>query len=91
MTNTIYFGSFSGYEEYYAIGQSAEEVKRLLWRMYANNFYGKPTKEDRRVFDDEVSIEEIAAVELFGYNTAYKESYTLKNNRLKRLEGEAVK
>lgn len=93
MTNKMYFGSFSSYEEYYAIGSNPEEVKKLLWRMYANNFCrgSKPTKEDRRIFDDEVCIEELAKVEAFGYNTAYKESYTLKNNRLKRLEGEVVK
>lgn len=82
MTNTIYFGSFSGYEEYYAVGSTAEEVKRLLWRMYANNFYGRPTKEDRRVFESEAWIRKLEFCEGLGYNTMCGENYTIKGNKL---------
>lgn len=92
-TNKMYFGTFSSYEEYYAIGSNPEEVKKLLWRMYANNFCkgSKPTKEDRRIFEEEATIEEMEKVEAFGYNTAYKECYTLKSNKLQRMKGKVIR
>lgn len=87
MKNTgLYFGTFSAYEEYYAIGQSKEEVKTLLWKMYSRNFYGRPTKEDKATFEEEVSVEKFNLVEGFGYNTKFGGCYTLAKGRLKSLE-----
>lgn len=82
MTHDFYFGRVSAYEDYYAIGNSKKEVKDILWKMYSFNFYGKPTEEDRRTFEEEVYIEKIEGVQSFGYNTKYGNSYTVKNNRL---------
>lgn len=88
MTNELYFGTFSSYEEYYAIGSTAEEVKNLLWKMYSYACYNKPTKEDRQTFEDEVTIEKFTGVKSFGYSTAYKECYIIKGRKLERLKGE---
>lgn len=86
--NKMYFGTYSVYEEYYAIGESAEEVKKLLWRMYCFNCYNRPTKEDRKSFEEEVNIREIKTSKAWGYNTQYKECYKLSGNKLERLKGE---
>lgn len=83
----LYFGTFSAYEDYYAVGSTKEEVKKMLWKMYSRNFYGKPTKEDRKSFEEEVYIREIKA-DCFGYNTMNKECYIAKGNRLERAKGE---
>lgn len=88
----LYFGSFGCYEDYYAIGSNPEEVKKILWKMYANNFCrgSKPTKEDRRDFEEVAYVEEVKAVEVFGYNTKCGDCFTLQNNRLKRLKGKVI-
>lgn len=86
MKHDFYFGTYSVYEDYYAIGETVEEVKTILWKMYVYNCYNKPTKEDRRIFEEEVYIRKIKGVQAFGYNTAHGESYTLKANKLTRTE-----
>lgn len=86
MTHEFYFGSYSAYEEYYAIGETPEEVKAILWKMYCYNCYNKPTKEDKATFEEEVYIRKINGVQAFGYNTKYGESYTLKANKLIRTD-----
>jgi hypothetical protein len=82
MKHEFYFGIFRAYEDYYAIGETEQEVKTLLWRMYSYNFYGKPAKENKRIFEEEVYIKKVAGVQGFGYNTKFGASYTIKNNRL---------
>lgn len=82
MTHEFYFGRFSAYEDYYAIGESKAKVKAILWKMYVWNCYDKPTKEDKQTFEEEVWIEKIEGVQSFGYNTKYGNSYTVKSNRL---------
>ena len=84
MEHDLYFGIFYAYEEYYAIGETAEDVKKLLWKMYKNNFCGSPTKEDKRVFEDEIFIQKFRKTDNFGYETKYGECYTIKNNKLTR-------
>ena len=69
---TIFYGHFGAYEEYYAIADTYENCKAMLWAMYKRNFYGRPTKEDRATFEEEANIEEIKGFDLskgFGVNT----------------------
>ena len=84
----IYIGEFESYEEYYAVGTSYAEVKTLLWKMYCRNCYNKPTKEERREFDDTVYIRELPINGAgFGFNSAVRidSIFTLeKNGKLKR-------
>lgn len=86
MAHEFYFGVFKAYEEYYAIAETAEDVKKMLWKMYSFNYYGKPTKEDRETFNEEVYIKKVSGVQAFGYNTAYGETYTTKGNKLIRTD-----
>lgn len=88
MANTIYFGVFNSYEEYYAIGETAEDVKKLLWKMYCFNCYSKPTKEDRKTFEEEIYIRAIKSGKTFGYNTKFCECYKLSGARLERVKGD---
>ena len=82
MKHEFYFGTFSSYEDYIAIGKTPEEVKAILWKMYTFNYYGKPNKDDRRIFEEEVNIYPVISGAAFGYNTAFHETYTTKGNRL---------
>ena len=86
---TIYYGRYSAYEEYYAIADTYENCKKMLWAMYKNNFYGRPTKEDRAEFEETVNIEKISNFDLskgFGVNT--KDYQPRANYRTLKAVGE---
>ena len=89
MGNYIYIGEFGAYEEYYAVGTTYEEVKALLWKMYCGNCYNKPTREERKEFEETVYIRELPINDNcgFGFNSAVRidSIYTLtKSRKLKR-------
>lgn len=69
----LYFGTFGSYEEYYAFGNNPEEVKKILWKMYCRNCYGKPTKEDKRIFEEEHNVKAVklpTVEKSYGFNSA---------------------
>lgn len=77
---TVYFGTFKAYEEYYAIADTAEGCKAMLWAMYKRNFYDRPTKQDKEDFEETVRIEKVTNFDLslgIGINTA---DYEVREN-----------
>ena len=90
----LYFGQYGCYEEYYAIGETAEEVKKMLWKMYRFNCWNKPNKEDRETFEDEVYIQriEVSSGAVYGFNTSDSGRVRkCKNDRLSDVKGVTVK
>lgn len=83
----LYFGTFGSYEEYYAFGNNPEEVKKILWKMYCRNCYNKPTKEDKRIFEEEHNVKAVklpTVEKSYGFNSAdgCGRIFTLNGNHL---------
>lgn len=73
MRTGLYFGRFSGYNEYYAFGTTPEKVKQTLWLMYANALEVNGYEIDTTTFADfenELRIQKFAGFDLaqgFGF------------------------